>query len=126
MALGAGMLVIAASVLSRAHGQPVLIGGRPHGCPHAYCGCGLARYLGLTDRRLNLAWNWAKMFARTHARAGAAAVRHHHVMLLVEHIAGTRWRVRDYNGGRHLSYIHVRDVRGYVFVDPSTRAAALP
>ena len=38
-----------------------VIGGRPAGCPHAYCGCGLRKYLGLTDKRLNLAWNWARL-----------------------------------------------------------------
>jgi hypothetical protein len=96
-----------------------VIGGRPAGCPHAYCGCGLARFLGLSDKRLNLAWAWAKLFPRTQAQPGAAAVRHHHVMLLVEHLGGTIWRVRDYNGGRGLAWLHARDVRGYVFVQPS-------
>jgi hypothetical protein len=96
-----------------------IIGGRPAGCPHAYCGCGLARYLGLNDPRLNLAWNWARLFPRTRAHPGAAAVRAHHVMLLVAHVEGSVWTVRDYNGGRHLSYIHERDTRGYVFVEPS-------
>ena len=28
------------------------------------------------------------------------------------------WTVRDYNSGGGLSRIHVRDVRGYVFVNP--------
>jgi hypothetical protein len=101
-----------------ANGNAVVIGGRPAGCPHAYCGCGLARYLGLKDRRLNLAWSWAKMFPRTSAAPGMAAVRRGHVMLLQSHVEGTRWIVRDYNGGRHLSWIHERDVRGYVFVNP--------
>src|SRR5690349_15581468 len=99
-----------------------VIGGRPAGCPHAYCGCGLRKYLGLSDARLNLAAAWAKLFPRTEARPGAAAVRRGggHVMLLVRQIAGTVWLVRDYNGGRHLSWIHARDVRGYVFVNPGS------
>jgi hypothetical protein len=97
------------------------IGGRPDGCPHAYCGCGLRKYLGIDDVRLNLAWNWARMFPHTSAQPGAAAVRHHHVMLLVAHVGGSVWTVRDYNGGRHLSYIHQRDVSGYVFVSPSSQ-----
>lgn len=101
-----------------ANGNRVLIGGRPAGCPHAYCGCGLARYLGLKDKRLNLAWSWAKLFPRTSAAPGMAAVRRGHVMLLQSHVEGTRWIVRDYNGGRHLSWIHERDVRGFVFVNP--------
>lgn len=74
---------------------------------------------------LDLAWNWARKFPRTYAHPGAAAVRAHHVMLLVSHVSGTRWIVRDYNGGRHLSYIHERDVRGYVFVVPGARRADL-
>jgi hypothetical protein len=102
-----------------ANGNAVtFIGGRPAGCPHSYCGCGLRKYLGLSDKRLNLAWNWARLFPRTQAQAGAAAVRAHHVMLLVRHVSGSRWIVRDYNSGDGLSRIHERDVRGYVFVNP--------
>jgi hypothetical protein len=131
VAIGAGMLVMLSARLSHARpfdangNEARVIGGRPAGCPHAVCGCGLAKYLGLNDRRLWLAWNWARLFPHTHARAGAAAVRHHHVMLLIEHIAGNRWLVKDWNGGRHLAWEHVRDVRGYVFVDPSNRVGAL-
>src|SRR5689334_11321431 len=44
-----------------------IIGGRPAGCPHAYCGCGLRKYLGLSDVRLNLAANWARFFPHEHA-----------------------------------------------------------
>ena len=103
-----------------------VIGGRPSGCPHAYCGCGLRKYLGIDDIRLNLAANWTRLFLRTGARPGVAAVRSHHVMLLEHHIGGSRWVVRDYNGGRHLSYIHERDVRGFIFVDPSTKMVWQP
>ena len=46
-------------------------------------------------------------------------------MLLVAHVSGSTWTVRDYNGGKHLSYIHERDVRGYVFVEPRGRLAGL-
>jgi hypothetical protein len=102
-----------------AHGNAVVIGGRPAGCPALYCGCGLAQYLGIKDKRLNLAWSWAQIFPRTSAAPGMAAVRRGHVMLLQSHVDGTRWVVRDYNGGRGLSWIHVRDVRGYVFVNPN-------
>ena len=102
-----------------------MIGGRPTGCPHAYCGCGLAHYLGLHDRRLNLAWNWARLFPRTSPHSGAAAVRRGHVMLLQEHIAGPLWRVVDFNGGRHLSWLHERNVRGYVFVEPGVLATSM-
>jgi hypothetical protein len=102
-----------------AHGNAIIIGRRPAGCPHRYCGCGLARYLGLNDKRLYRAWSWAEIFPRTSPAAGMAAVRRGHVMLLQSHVEGTRWVVRDYNGGRGLSWIHVRDVRGFVFVNPN-------
>ena len=38
-----------------------IIGSRPAGCPNRYCGCGLRKYLGLSDARLNLASNWARL-----------------------------------------------------------------
>ena len=95
-----------------------IIGGRPAGCPHEYCGCGLRTYLGLSDKRLNLAWNWARFFPRTSAHAGAAAVRRGHVMLLESQVSGSVWIVRDYNSGSGFSRVHERDVRGYIFVDP--------
>ena len=77
-----------------------VIGGRPNDCPHAYCGCGLRKYLGLSDKRLNLASNWAKLLAReTGPRAGVAAVRNHHVMYIEGAASNGQWLVRDYNSG---------------------------
>ena len=35
--------------------------GRPVGCPRAWCGCWLGLKLGMTDRSLWLARNWAKI-----------------------------------------------------------------
>jgi hypothetical protein len=104
-----------------------VIGARPDGCPHAYCGCGLRKYLGLSDQRLNLASNWGRFFARTPApRPGLVAVRNHHVMYLESQAANGEWVVRDFNSGGGLSRIHTRDVRGYVFVDPRAEASAMP
>lgn len=37
-----------------------ILGGRPAGCPSAWCGCWLARFFGLSDRSLWVARNWAK------------------------------------------------------------------
>jgi len=107
-----------------ASGNRILIGGRPAGCPRRYCGCGLRKYLGIDDKSLDLAWNWARKFRRAAAAPGMAAVRRGHVMQLISHVSGPIWTVRDYNGGRGLSYIHDRNVRGFVFVDPTTRLAA--
>ncbi|HET9412959.1 MAG TPA: hypothetical protein VFO74_02415 [Pseudolabrys sp.] len=102
-----------------------IIGSRPSGCPHSYCGCGLRKYLGLDDKRLNLAANWARLFPRESApRAGLAAVRSGHVMYIEGAAGNGQWLVRDYNSGGGLSRVHVRDVRGYVFVNPHGAVAS--
>jgi hypothetical protein len=102
-----------------------IIGGRPSDCPHSYCGCGLRKYLGLEDKRLNLASNWARLFPREAGpRAGLAAVRSGHVMYIEGSAGNGQWLVRDYNSGGGLSRVHVRDVRGYVFVNPHTALAS--
>lgn len=102
-----------------------IIGTRPSGCPHSYCGCGLRKYLGLEDTRLNLASNWARLFPRESGpRAGLAAVRSGHVMYIEGSAGNGQWLVRDYNSGGGLSRVHVRDVRGYVFVNPHGAVAS--
>ena len=70
----------AARSYASANQDTTIIGGRPSGCPHAYCGCGLAKYLGLDDARLNLAWTWGRFFPRENApRARRGAVSQSHV-----------------------------------------------
>jgi hypothetical protein len=99
--------------------QGTVIGARPDGCPHAYCGCGLRKYLGLADVRLNLASNWARLFPREPTpRPGLAAVRSGHVMYIEAAASNGEWLIRDYNSGGGMSRLHVRDLRGYVFVNP--------
>ena len=99
--------------------QGTIIGARPDGCPHAYCGCGLRKFLGLADKRLNLASNWARLFPHEGApRPGLAAVRSGHVMYIESAAGNGQWVIRDYNSGGGLSRVHVRDLRGYVFVNP--------
>jgi len=105
--------------------EGTVIGARPAGCPHAYCGCGLRKYLGLADTRLNLARNWARLFPREPTpAAGLAAVRAGHVMYIEAAAGHGLWLVRDYNSGEGMSRLHVRDVRGYVFVNPHGRPSA--
>jgi hypothetical protein len=102
-----------------------IIGSRPSGCPHAYCGCGLRKYLGLEDARLNLASNWARLFPHEPGpRAGLAAVRRGHVMYIESAAGNGQWVIRDYNSGGGLSRVHVRDVRGYTFVNPHGAVAS--
>lgn len=102
----------------------LFIGGRPPGCPKAYCGCGLARYLGINDARLNLAWNWTRLFPKANPGPGMAVVWRHHVAL-IEGMAGDgEALLRDYNSGGGLSRVHVRSIRGAVVVNPSYRTAS--
>lgn len=108
-----------------ANGSQVIIGGRPAGCPHAFCGCALRKYLGIDDVRLNLAAAWGRVFSHTPAKPGAVGVRPHHVLLLEAHVSGSVWSVRDFNSGYGLSRIHERDLRGFVFVDPHQKLAGL-
>lgn len=108
----------------RAADDGTVIGSRPGGCPHSYCGCGLRLYLGLADTRLNLASNWARLFPHESVpRAGLAAVRSGHVMYIEAAAGDGQWLVRDYNSGGGLSRVHVRDVRGYAFVNPHAQVA---
>jgi len=102
-----------------------IIGGRPAGCPHRYCGCGLRKYLGLSDKRLNLARNWTRLFPHVSGPGpGIAAVRSGHVMYIERSAGNGQWLVRDYNSGGGVSRLHVRDVRGYVFVNPHAMLAS--
>ena len=109
----------AATALTPLPTEGTVIGARPDGCPHAYCGCGLRKYLGLADVRLNLASNWARLFPREPTpRPGLAAVRSGHVMYIEAAASNGEWLIRDYNSGGGMSRLHVRDLRGYVFVNP--------
>ncbi|MGC2824925.1 MAG: hypothetical protein WA322_11925 [Pseudolabrys sp.] len=101
--------------------QGTIIGSRPSGCPHSYCGCGWRMYLGLSDLRLNLA---SRLFPHESApRAGLAAVRSGHVMYIEAAAGNGQWLIRDYNSGGGLSRVHVRDVGGYAFVNPHAQLA---
>jgi hypothetical protein len=105
-------------------GGATIIGGRPAGCPKAYCGCGLARYLGINDARLNLAWNWARLFPKAQAGTGMAVVWRHHVAYIESMVGDREALLRDYNSGKGLSRLHVRSIAGAVIVDPRSRVAS--
>lgn len=94
-----------------------VIGGRPKGCPHAYCGCGASIYVfGENRRDLWPARAWYR-FPHVSARVGAVAVRPHHVAVIIGGSPGA-WLLHDGNSGNGLTREHVRDLRGYTFVDP--------
>jgi len=102
-----------------ANGNSTVIGGRPAGCPHAFCGCEASLYVfGKIRPMLNVARNWRAMFPRAAPAPGMAAVRTHHVMVLMSHVGGNRWLVHDGNSGGHLIREHVMSIAGYTIVDP--------
>ncbi len=92
---------------------------RPAGCPHAFCGCEASLYLfGQIRADLNLASNWLRKFPRTSPASGMAAVRNHHVMVLLSQVDGNNWLVHDGNSGGGLTREHVRSIAGYAIVNP--------
>jgi hypothetical protein len=102
-----------------ANGNGVIVGRRPSGCPHEFCGCEASLYVfGRIRRQLNLASNWIRKFPRTAPAPGMAAARNHHVMVLISHVDGSDWLVHDGNSGGGLTRNHVMSIRGYTVVDP--------
>lgn len=101
-----------------AHGNAVVIGGRPAGCPRAHCGCSTSLYIfGKIKPELNLAANWLK-FPRTSPSPRMVAARRGHVMVLLSHVEGNDWLTYDPNSGGGLTRQHVRSIRGYRVVNP--------
>jgi hypothetical protein len=95
-----------------------IVGGRPSGCPHAFCGCEASLFrFGRIIPQLNLASNWRR-FPRAMPAAGMAAVRSGHVMILQQHVSGDIWYVHDGNAGGHVTREHPRSIAGYTIVDP--------
>lgn len=102
-----------------------VVGGRPRGCPHAFCGCEASLYkFGRIIPTLNLAYNWIRKFPRTSPAPGMAAARSGHVMILMSHVDGNNWLVHDGNSGRHKTREHVRSISGYVIVNPNAQLAS--
>ena len=96
-----------------------VVGGRPAGCPNAFCGCEASLYkFGRIIPGLNLASNWRR-FPRTAAAPGMAAVRSGHVMILESQVGGNVWTVHDGNSGGHVTREHARSLAGYTIVDPN-------
>lgn len=103
-----------------------VIGSRPPGCPHRFCGCEASLYLfGRIIPELNLAWNWARKFPRAAPAPRMAAARRGHVMVLISHVEGSNWLVHDGNSGGGKTRRHVRSIKGYVIVDPSGYRVAM-
>jgi hypothetical protein len=110
---------------ARYSGGEHVVGGRPAGCPHEFCGCEASLYLyGEIRPELNLAANWMWKFPHASPAPEMAAARPGHVMVLVKHIAGDDWFVHDGNSGGGLTRDHVRSIRGYTIVDPQVTMLA--
>lgn len=102
-----------------ANGNSVIVGGRPAGCPHQFCGCEASLYVfGEIRKELNLAYNWVRKFPRTQPASGMVAARSGHVMVLMSHVEGNQWMVHDGNSGGGKTRRHVRSIAGYVIVNP--------
>ena len=101
------------------NGRPIVVGTRPQGCPRSFCGCEASLYVfGAVRPNLNLASNWMREFPRASPAPGMAAVRNHHVFVLMSHVKGSNWLVHDGNSGHGLIREHVRSINGYTIVDP--------
>jgi hypothetical protein len=104
-----------------------VVGGRPTDCPRSFCGCEASRYLfGHVRADLYLASNWLRKFPRTSPAPGMAAVRNHHVFVLMSHVDGNNWLVHDGNSGQGLTREHVRSISGYTVVNPQGASIATP
>jgi hypothetical protein len=113
-----------ASVAGDIQDRGRIVGGRPAGCPHAFCGCEASLYkFGRIIPELNLAANWRR-FPRTAPGPGMAAVRSGHVMILQRQVAGNVWYVHDGNSGGHATREHPRSIAGYSIVDPGAGSSS--
>ena len=100
------------------------VGGRPSGCPRAFCGCEASLFrFGRIIPHLNLATNWRR-FPRAAPAPGMAAVRSGHIMILQQQVAGDIWYVHDGNSGGHVTREHPRSIAGYTIVDQSSASWA--
>jgi hypothetical protein len=108
------------SAMASIDGGERIVGSRPSGCPHAFCGCEASLFrFGRIIPQLNLAANWRR-FPRAAPAPGMAAVRGGHVMILQQQVAGDIWYVHDGNSGGHVTREHPRSIAGYTVVDPSS------
>jgi hypothetical protein len=99
-------------------GRGEVVGGRPAGCPHSFCGCGASlRVFGRIVPGLNLASGWLR-FPRAAPAPGMVAARRGHVFVLEQPLGGDMWMAYDANSGGHATRIHARSLRGYTVVNP--------
>ena len=102
-----------------------IVGGRPAGCPHAFCGCGTSLHIfGRIIPELNLAANWRR-FPSAPCAPGMAAWRWGHVFA-IESCNGDGTAVAyDPNSGYGRTRIHTVSLRGYHIVNPQGSRVAM-
>jgi hypothetical protein len=71
---------------------------RAGGRPRAWCGWWLGNHLGIANRNLWLARNWASIGRRAHPGIGVVVVWRHHVGIITGR-AGSKWIVKSGNDG---------------------------
>jgi hypothetical protein len=109
-----GAVVRGASAVGR------VIGGRPSGCPHAFCGCALSlKIFGRRVAGLDLALNWKLRFPRANPAPGMVAARSGHVWQIIGHGSQPgKWLGWDANSGGGRIRIHERSIAGFTIVNP--------
>lgn len=92
-----------------------VVGGRPEGCPsRAWCGCYLSKHLGLNERRLWVAREWARVGSPASGPApGVVVVWAHHVGIIRQVTAPGRAVVHSGNDGRAVRE-RERSLRGVI------------
>ena len=94
------------------HARRMASGGGT-GRPGAWCGWWLGRHLGMTDRRLWLARNWAQVGQNVSTpQIGAVVVWRHHVGIITGRV-GEQWIVKSGNDGSGVRE-RVRSIAGAI------------
>ena len=94
------------------HGRR-MANGNSSGRPRAWCGWWLGHHLGMPDRRLWLARNWAQVGQNVgRPQIGAVVVWRHHVGIITGRV-GEQWIIKSGNDGRGVRE-RVRSVVGAI------------
>lgn len=84
-----------------------------NGRPRAWCGWWLGHHLGMADRRLWLARNWAQVGQNVgQPQIGAVVVWRHHVGIITGRV-GEQWIIKSGNDGRGVRE-RVRSIAGAI------------
>lgn len=78
-----------------------VLGSRPAGCPSRWCGCWLGLHVGMTDKALWRAINWARVGRPAKAQPGAIVVWRNHVGKVTA-VDGNRIKVLSGNDGKRV------------------------